>query len=154
MGDTSIKVSGYEFIFQAGDIVYIESTIESKKETIEIAATGPMGCLNYDYDGSTKIIVIKGALTTAATTRVSGYSVTTKLAQKQWLESLINGSQSEIELEDDYEGQSVLNSSSPTPPYLGGFTSTKCMAATISFKKVAGDPNRIHYTLTLQVGGA
>lgn len=111
-----------------------------------------MASYNYDYNGSKKIIVIKGQLTAAASTRVSGYTVTTILAQKQWLESLINGSQSAITLTDDFAGQSVYQSSGATPPYNASFTTTKAMVGIFECERQRGNPNMLPFTITLEVG--
>lgn len=152
MGDTKLIIGGYTFTFTPSDIYEVASTITSEQDNQSAGATGPAGSYNYDYSGSTKIITIRGALTTASTTRVAGYSITTKLAQKQWLESMINGTQSEIELEHDYESQSVLYATGATPPYLSAFTSTKAMSSKITFRTVTGEPNKIYFNITLKVG--
>ena len=152
MADTSLTVGGYTFTFQSGDIDFVESDIASSVESTKITKTGSMGTLNYDFDGVLKTITIQGVLTPAATTRVSGYSVTSVLSQKQWLESLINGNQGLIELTDDYESQSVLSDSGATPPFLGSFTSTKCKNGNIKFRRERGLVNRLKFTLILVVG--
>lgn len=152
LGDTQLKVGGYTFTFQPSDIEKVESTIDSGQTTTKIAGSGPMNNINYDLDETGKVITISGALTEAQTTRVAGFTVTTKIAQKQWLESLINGNQGPIELEDDYEGQSILSSAGATPPYLGSFTSTKCMSGRITFRRDRGNPNKIPFTIILNVG--
>ena len=152
MADTSLTVGGYTFTFQSGDIEFIESNITSSVEPTKITKTGAMGTLNYDFDGVLKTITIEGILTPATTTRVAGYSVTSVLSQKQWLESMINGNQGVIELTDDYEGQSVLSDSGATAPYLGSFTSTKCKSGNIKFRRTRGLVNRLKFTLTLVVG--
>jgi hypothetical protein len=111
-----------------------------------------MSNLNYDYDGVMKVITITGALTDSGTTRVAGQTITTKLAQKQWLESMINGDQHEITLTDDYEGQSVLKKAGATVPYLGSFTTTKAMASSIKFSRERGNPLKIPFALSIEVG--
>ncbi len=152
MANTSIVVSGYTFVFQTGDIDTIEEQIMSKAEQQSIAATSPAGSRLYDYDGTIKVITIRGALTDASSTRVVGYTITTMLAQKQWLESIINGSQTDIELNDDYAGQTVLTTAGATPPYLGAFTSTIAFQSEIKFTRRRGQPNKIEFSLTLFVG--
>lgn len=154
MADTQLKIGGYTFTFTDSDVHSVKSDIISSKETIEISSSGPMSNRNYDYSGTKKTITIKGALTPAATTRIAGYTITTILSQKQWLESAINGVQSEIELEHDTEGQSVLSTVSATAPFLASFTSTKAMFSTITFEKRSGEPNHLPFTLILNVGGS
>lgn len=152
MGDTQIIVGSYTFTFQPSDIDDIEETVTSDIQNIKIAGSSPMANYNYDYSGTAKVITITGKLHEASSTRVSGYTVTTILAQKQWLESVINGSQGIIELNDDFAGQTALTKSGATPPYLTAFTSTKSMAASIKFRRVAGKPNELPYTLVMLVG--
>jgi len=152
MGDTSIVVDGYTFVFKDSDIESIEETPVSQSENTEIAQSGPMGGYNYDFNGAKKTIKITGQLTLAATTRVAGYSVTTILAQKQWLESMINGSQSPLELNDDFAGQSVYQKAGALAPYLASFTSTQAMVGIISFKRVRGESNWLPFSISLEVG--
>jgi len=152
MGDTQIKVGSYIFTFQPSDIDSVEEVIGADIQNIKIASSAPAQALNYDYNGTEKTIVITGRLHTADTTRVAGYSVTTKIAQKQWLESLINGAQGDIELEDDYAGQTAYTKAGATPPYLTTFTSTFAKAGNIRFRRDNGKPNEIPFTISLFVG--
>lgn len=152
MGDTQLIINGLTFTFDPGEILSVESTIDSKKEDVQISGTSAMSCLNYDYDGVKKTIVITGKLYDCATTRVAGYTILTKFAQKQWLESMINGDQYEITLVDDFESQSVLKKSGATLPYLGSFTTTKALSAQVKFKRESGKPNETAFTITLDVG--
>ena len=152
MADVKFIVGGYTFTFQNGDVKSVKSDVSSKSEQQEISQTGPMGAYLYDYDGVTKTVTISGTLTEASTTRISGYSITTIFQQKQWLESIANGSQVGIEIESTYESQSILSSGSPTPPFLGGFTSTYCMVQSMSFVEKGGNPNELDFTIVLMVG--
>lgn len=152
MADTSLTVNGITFVFNQSDIDNIQETIEARAETSEIGGDAPMGNYNYDYDGTLKTITISGALTTAPTTRVAGYTITSILAQKQWLESMINGRQTDITLVDDFAGQSCLSYIGATAPYQASFTTTKCMNARVTFTRQRGNPNMLPFNITLQVG--
>lgn len=154
MGNTSLTVGSYTFVFNTSDIEKVDETIQSEHSNDAIASQGPMGAYNYDFAGTQKTVQISGVLTDSATTRVSGYTVTTILAQKQWLESLINGQQDAITLVDDYASQSVLQKSGATPPYNAAFTSTQAMAAMIKFWRTRGEPNIMNFQITLNVGQA
>jgi len=152
MGDVTLTVDGTTFTFQPGDVQKIQSSIQSKAEQQEVAAAGPMGAYLYDYDGCVKVITVSGVLTAASTTRISGYSINTIVEQKQWLESLVNGSQTAITFDSDFESISVTTSTSPTAPYKGAFQYTTCMVQSITFTQAGGDPNRLPFNMTLLVG--
>ena len=152
MADTTITVSGNTFTFTPGDVIKIGSSIQSLAEVTSVSSTGPMGSYLYDYDGSSKTITVSGALTTASTTRISGYTITTITQQKNWLESLINGGQVPITFESTYELLSVTDNTG-SAPYNGGFAYTKCMVQSMNFTEESGRPNKLPFTIVLLVGG-
>jgi hypothetical protein len=152
MTDISLTVNGITFVFQSSDVKKVVSDIVGSPTQTARSNAGPMTTDVFDYDGVSKVITVEGVLTEASTTRISGYSVTTILAQKQWLESVLNGAQRVMEFESNYESQSVLSSTSATPPYLGSFTSTKLMSGRARFEEDVDTPLRLKFTLTLLVG--
>lgn len=152
MTNVTLIVGGTTFTFQDGDVHKISSSIQSMAEQNAVATSGPMGAYLYDYDGVTKTITLTGAFTTATVTRISGYTITGIGQQKAWIESLINGSQTEITFTSNYETISVSSSSSPTPPYKGAFANTKCIIQSFEVHEEQGNPNRLPFTLILMVG--
>ena len=147
-----LTTGGYTFTFQNGDVTKITSKIVTNIEVTSISGFGPLGGYIYDYEGVTKQIAISGRLTVASSTRVSGYSVTAILTQKQWLESVANGIQGAIEFDSNYESQSVLSSSSPTAPFLGSFSTTYCKIASLEFNEEEANPDMLPFTMVLEVG--
>lgn len=154
MAAPTLAVGGITFTFSEGDVDSVKSVIEGRAETSEISGTGPMGAQNYDYDGVTKTITVTGRLTLAASTRTSSGTVTTILAQKQWLESVLNGAQNAITFTSTFETQSVSQASGATPPYQAAFVSTLAMKSRIDFTEVQGNPSMLSFTMILQVGNA
>jgi hypothetical protein len=152
MVDVKLSVGAYAFIFNEGDVKKVESNIESSAEQQKVSSTAPLSARIYDYDGCTKIIVIRGKLTDASTTRVSGYSILTIAQQKYWLESLANGVQGQITFESNYESLSAISSASATAPYLASFSTTKCKISNMKFDEVEGLPNQLEFSISLMVG--
>jgi hypothetical protein len=152
MTDISLTAGGYTFTFAEGEVSNIRSRIDSGVEEQPISATGPASAYTYDYEGCNKIITINGVLFETTSSRVDGYSINTIIEQKQWLESLANGSQSNITFTSNYETQSVLYSASATPPYLGSFTSTNVKVKSLNFSETIGEVNKVDFEIVLNVG--
>ena len=152
MTDVTLTVDGYTFTFNPGDVEKVDEDINAQPEQTDISRTGPMGAYVYDYAGVLKTITISGFLTTAATTRISGYTITTLTQQKQWLESLANGSQSGITITSNYSSSSVSQKVGSTPPYLGSFVPTTCKVGPMKFTERTGDIERIPFNMTFYVG--
>ena len=148
---TSITTGGVTFTFQDGNVHTVESSLNSGIENNPTKG-GPMRGRNWDNNGCTKTITLKGALTAAVSTRTSTGTVTTIYSQKQWLESLVNGSQSAITIDTTYEDQSVLDKTPATSPFQGAFTSTKILVQTMRFTERAGEPNRLDFEIVFVVG--
>ena len=154
MAAPTLAVNGITFTFNEGDVDIVKSVIEARPEVTEIASTGPMGAQIYDYDGVTKTITVTGNLTLASSTRTSSGAVTTILAQKQWLESVLNGSQNPITFTSTFETQSVSQASGAASPYQAAFTSTLVMKSRIEFTENSGNPSMLSFTIILFVGNA
>lgn len=152
MAAPTLAVNGITFTFNEGDVDSVKSSIIAKPDPTEISATGPMGAILYDFDGVLKRIVLTGFLTLAASTRTSTGTVTTILAQKQWLESLANGSQNPITFTSTYETQSVSEVSGAASPNQAAFVSTKCMMESFEPNEKSGDPLRLPFIMVLVVG--
>jgi hypothetical protein len=148
---TTLTVNGIVFTFNDSDVQSVRSAIGTQIENTPIKG-GPMFAYNYDNDGTSKQITVKGILTAAATTRTSSGTVTTILSQKQWLESLANGDQTEIEFDSEYESQSVFSKTSAISPFQAAFTSTKVVVDGMDFESVSGKPNELAFTIVLRVG--
>jgi len=152
MAVVTLTTNGITFTFNASDVVKVEETGATKPDNVEIATVGPMGTLNYDYEGVSKIIVVEGVLTEASTSRTSTGTVTTIIAQKQWLESLGNGSQETILFTSTYGTQSVLQKSGAVSPYQAQFASTEVMLGAFKFTEMTGKPTQLQFSLTFVVG--
>lgn len=155
MTDISITTSGgTTFTFAEGEVKTISSKIVSNIESQELPTTGPSGAYVFDYQGPIKTINIKGILFATGTSRVSGYSIDSIIEQKQWLESLINGTQQALTFTSNYETLSVLGSTSVTAPYQGSFTYTKCYVQDMSFDEFEALVEELSFSITLIVGQA
>lgn len=151
---TSITANGLTFTFNEWDIDNVKSTIVSGAEQTETTISGPSGAYVIDTNGARKRIEINGKLTVATSTRLSGgYTITTILQQKQWLESLVNGNQYSITFVSAYESQSVSTRSASNLPYLSDFVTTKCIVEAMSFDDQSGLPNLLPFSIVLLVGG-
>lgn len=148
----SFTTKGITFTFQDSDVNKVVSSISTGIENTEITQSGPMGSYNYDFEGVKKTITLNGQLTEADTSRTSSGTVTTILLQKQWLESLANGEQGNIEFDSTYESQSVLNAQSASFPLLASFTSTKVMVDSINFTENQGEVEQLQFQIVLLVG--
>lgn len=148
----SFTTKGITFTFQDSDVNKVVSSISTGIENTEITQSGPMGSYNYDFEGVKKTITLNGQLTEADTSRTSSGTVTTILLQKQWLESLANGEQGNIEFDSTYESQSVLNAQSASSPLLASFTSTKVMVDSINFTENQGEVEQLQFQIVLLVG--
>lgn len=145
-------VNGYTFEFEEGEIDTVECTINANLENVPISSTGPLGGYVYDYEGVGKFIVIKGKLFDTNTTRVVGYTITTIQLQKEWLESLCYGNQSNITFQSNYERNSVVSGASATAPNLASFNSTTCKVASLKFIEREATPDLLEFEITLIVG--
>ena len=152
MTNVTLTVDDITFTFQNGDVDSCKATPASELDNSIISGMGPMGAWNYDYDGCSKRINISGILTLSDTTRTSTGTVKTILAQKQWLESLINGQQKPITIISKYETDSVDTSAGGDSPNQADFTETECMVENISFEEEAGNPDQISFNMTMSVG--
>jgi len=151
MADISLTMNGIKFTFAEGECDEISSNITTDIENEKMSASGPMRALNYDYNGVAKTITIKGVLFETPLTRVAGYSITSVIEQKQWLESLANGSQTPITFTSNYETSSVIEAGG-VAPYQGSFAYTKCMITSITFRENAGEPDRLSFEISFAVG--
>jgi len=153
MADITITTSdGTKFTFAEGEVKQISSKITTNIEAMAISGTGASTAYLYDYEGGAKTITLSGILFETGTSRISGYSVDTIIEQKQWLESLCNGTQLPFTFTSNYESLSVLSASGPTPPYKGGFTNTKCMVQNLNFDEYEARVEELKFSLTITVG--
>ena len=152
MANVTLTVDGRTFEFNEGDVDRVTETISAKPEQTEVSGTASMGAYVYDYDGVLKTIKIEGYLTTAATTRITGHTITSILHQKQWLESLLNGNQQSITFTSTYASTSSVSTAGSTPPYNTSFTNTTCACETVNFIENSGDPSRLKFEMTFLVG--
>lgn len=121
------------FTFNDGDVDGVDADVQSEIDVIPSPGTGAEDAYLSDINGVTKKLTITGSLTEAASTRVSGDSITTIAQQKAWLEALQNGSQSPMAFTSTYENCNV-------------------MVEKMSFREAAGEPNILPFTISLVVG--
>lgn len=152
MTNVTLTVSNITFTFQDGDVDKCKATPASEIDNSMISGMGPMGAWNYDYDGCNKKITISGVLTASETDRTSTGTCKTILAQKQWLESLINGQQSSLTIVTRYETESTETSAGGDSPNQGDFTATECMVENMSFEENSGNPHQLPFNMRLAVG--
>jgi len=152
MANMTLTVDGITFTFQNGDIDKCKSTIMSNIENSMVTGMGPMGAYNYDFEGCSKTIEISGNITPATTNRTSSGTCMTILAQKQWLESLVNGNQGVITFVSNYESETVDISTGVVAPNQAHLTPTKCKISNMSFDEESGNPLQLPFRMSLMVG--
>ena len=144
MVSVSIQNSdGVTFTFQNSDIIKVQSIITGDIDHSTMPISGPMGAMGFDIAGGMKIIGVDGILTLASSTRTSTGTTTTILQQKQWLEAVINGNQSQVTFTSNYESKS----------YGSSFTNTKVIIQKLTFGEESGMPNEVPFTMNLIVAG-
>ena len=152
MTNVTLTVDSVVFTFQDGDLDKCKATIMSNIENSMVTGMGPMGAYNYDFDGCSKTLDISGTITLATTDRTSTGTCKTILAQKQWLESLINGNQGVVTFGSNYETQSVDTTTGAVSPNQSHFTNTTCKIESMSFDEEGGNPLQLPFRMQLLVG--
>lgn len=152
--DVSLTINGTTFTFAEGEVKKISSKISTNVELMSITGAGPATGYLYDYEGPVKTITISGVLFETAISRIAGYSITSIVEQKQWLESLANGLQTPITFSSNYESISISGKISPPAPYQGDPTNTTAFVQDISFDELEGFVNELPFSMTFIVGQA
>jgi len=157
MTDITITNQSSEvFTFQDGDVTTIQSSVNSSPNIDPMPGSKPAQAILFDFDGSSKRIIITGNIKLAGSTRVAGKSITTILHQKRWLEALINGSQSSAKLfTSNYESY-TFSSSDPLPSSFATSpqTTTKVVIRSVTFTENVGNPNQLPYRIEFGIGGS
>lgn len=152
MADISFTVDGTTFTFAEGEVKQIQSSIETDAQQERLSSSPAMSAQLFDFSGVLKTIRLSGVLFETTASRISGYSINTIVEQKQWLESLLNGTQDSIEFSSNYESLTPLQKSGATAPYKSAFTSTKCIIANLNFSEIEGKTSELAFNITLYVG--
>jgi len=152
MTNISLTVDSITFTFQDGDIDKCKATIQSNIENSMVTGMGPMGAYNYDFEGCSKTIEISGNITPATTDRTSTGTCKTILAQKQFLESLVNGNQGIVTFVSNYETYSISITSGAVSPNQAALSATTCKVISMSFDEEGGNPLQLPFRLSLMVG--
>lgn len=134
---------GSIFTFAAGEVKDVDGQVIADIEISEFPGTGPSESFGFDFNGVRKVITLTGHIFETTTSRVNTESVTTVLEQKQWLEKQLNGQQSGRTFTSNYESQTFDGTS---------YVPTKIFAGQAIFKEIAGDPERLQFTINLLVG--
>lgn len=141
----TIKNSANEtFTFQEGDVDTVTSRLSASPDADMMPGTAPLGVILIDFNGSKKTITMTGLLTLATSSVTDVSTTTTILAQKKWLEKLINGTQSIFTFTSTYETLSYDGST---------FSSTTAMSTSITFTEQSGNPNKLDFTFEMVIGG-
>ncbi len=148
----TLTANSITFTFNQGDISKISSKLTPNLDPMPLPLSGPTGVLIYDMEGVMKQITVVGALTSTSSTRISGYTITSILQQKQWIESLVNGVQSIITFVSNYEEESVSFAKVSPDPYLATFGSTTVKISSLTFDEEEANPDMLPFTLVLEVG--
>ena len=144
MTEVTLTRSGVTFTFSQGEINQVTENINVGLDIIELPLAGPSDASLFDFTGTTKQLSIDGALFNDGTNKLSSGSAITILEQKQWLEALASGNQTaNITFTSNYFSQSYNGSS---------FVSTTGAVSKINFVEVEGDPNRLKFTMAIEVG--
>ena len=144
MVDVTIKnASGVTFTFEQGEAKSVDSATVADIEQTALPLSGPLGAFIFDFNGSTKVIMVKGVLWDSDTTRTSTGDTKTILEQKQWLETTINGQQSAVEFTSDFDSQTYDGSS---------FANTTVAVGRVRFRQVEGEPEFLQFEMDLVVG--
>jgi len=152
MTNITLTVDSVTFTFQDGDIDKCKSSIMSNIESSLVTGMGPMGAYNYDFEGCSKTIEISGNITPATTDRTSTGTCKTILAQKHFLESLVNGNQGIITFVSNYEEYTVDISSGAVSPNQAHLVPTKCKVSSMSFDEEGGNPLQLPFRMALMIG--
>jgi len=152
MANITLTVDSVTFTFQDGDIDKCKSTIMSNIENSMITGMGPMGAYNYDFEGCSKTLEISGNITPSTDDRTSTGTCKTILAQKQFLESLVNGNQTAITFTSNYETYTVDITTGAVSPNQAHLTPTKCKVQSMGFDEEGGNPLQLPFRMSLMVG--
>jgi len=154
MATVTLTTNGTTFTFAEGEVKKISSKINANTETQEISGTGPATAYTYDYQGAVKTITISGVLFETDTTRISGYTITSILDQKQWLESIVSGTQNAITFTSNYETMSSLSATGAIAPFLSSADYTYVKVQDMSFDEFEGLVEELAFSITFIVGQA
>ena len=158
--DVSILKGTVLFTFQVCDVQSCKSAISCTLEPNQMPASGSMLTQIFDFNGVSKMITLKGALTTATVSRtsISGVATSTTIKtvteQKKWLESLCSGSQAPMTFISNYETYSTSTAQTPSDsdPYASTFAATTIMVESIDFDEQAANVDYLPFTINLKVG--
>ena len=159
---TPYDTSGNElvtFTFQDGNVNKLKSEIISAPDVQPLPIANVMQNFAYDFEGVSKIITMSGRLTAATSTRVTGgFTITSILQQKRWLESLHDGFQQGIKITSAYESQSSYDKNTTSyAPYLTNINETNTNNITVGyivkldFDEEEANPNSLLFTMTLHI---
>ncbi len=147
MVDVSIKnTAGQTFTFQDGDIWKVSSDGSTQVDITPMPGAGPADSIGIDLGGCQKVITVIGGLTLAASTRVSGDTVTSILDQKRWIEALADGMQEALRFKSNYEEKSMASGDGTKAN-----TDTYVIISRYHFDEEEGSPSLIPFMMVLKV---
>ena len=156
MTAVTLIVNSVTFTFNPGDVKSISSETVSNPDVDPIPLSPPMSSLALDLSGVSKNITVSGVLTTATSTRTSSGTVTSVLAQKEWLERIQNGNQGLLTFTSNYEeftmgsGDASISTSDSDTALT---TPTQGMINRMRFEEIEGEPEQLSFTFTIRIGG-
>jgi len=135
------------FTFADGEVKTVRSEITSQVDSIPMPASAPANTILLDLGGVIKKITVTGTLFVTATTRTSVGTVTSLLAQKQWLEDLMDGGQTSMLFTSNFESYSHDGTGS-----WESTSTTQVVVQKLTFAENEGNPNEIPFVMNLMVG--
>jgi len=134
---------GVTFTFSEGECESVRSGLAANLDSDSMPGSGPLDAMLFDYNGTLKTITISGFLFNDGTNHLDSGTATTINGQRQWLEKILNGSQTVTTIDSNYT--SSWNGSA--------WVVSTCLKSAIEFDERTGDPNRLAFTINLIVGG-
>jgi len=147
MVNVTITTSATTFTFGDGEVSSIVEEITAQPDSIPMPASPPASTILLDLGGATKKITISGILFDDGTDRLSTGTAITLLAQKQWLEGLIDGAQSTVTFTSNYSSKTSDGDADPDD-----WEDTSVVVSTLRFTETEGKPSEIEFTMTLMAG--
>ncbi len=152
MADISLTTTdGRVFTFAEGEIKRVTSNIDANLENMPMPNLGPTSSYSFDYEGVTKTITVTGILFSTGTSRVAGFSIDSIIEQKQWLESLVSGTQRILTFTSNYETLSVRSELDAVAPYQASFTQTKVKIMSLNFDEIEALTEELAFSMQLVV---
>jgi len=138
----TITKSGVTFTFSEGEINTISTNTSAMLDYDAMPMSTADNAMLFDFNGVTKTISVSGQLFDDGSNHLSSGSAVTRDEQRQWLEKILDGNQTQLLFDSNHS--STWNGSS--------FGQSTCCIGSVNFTENSGDPNRLYFEIQLQVG--